>query len=153
MIRRVHVGSIHALGGTHYSPEQLAAWMHGRRAQHYRRAMERGETMLVAEDQGRIVGFSSMEANEIRAVFVAPDRAGMGVGAMLLEALEDSARERGVLRLVVYASLNGEAFYQHQGYRRVGQLELRLTNGAMLPAVMMVKGLRRTRRNAAGTSC
>ena len=44
----------------------------------------------------------------------------LGVGSMLLEALESEARKRGLHGIIVHAQLFALSFYERHGYRPVG---------------------------------
>src|ERR1700683_4792433 len=79
------------------------------------------------------------DAAKIRAFFVHPHWARRGIGTLILEACEKAAREAGFTRLEMGATLSGVAFYRAQGYVALGNLEVRLSNGEMLPIVRMAK--------------
>ena len=118
----VHKASVRGLCAGHYTPEQIEAWVGGRRPDHVRHAMtEGGETMFVAErgGGGEVVGFASLHGAEVIAVYVTPAATGRGTGAALLHAVEGEAAARGIGRLHLTASLNAVPFYAAQGYRRV----------------------------------
>jgi GNAT superfamily N-acetyltransferase len=79
------------------------------------------------------------DAAKIRAFFVHPDWARRGIGTLILEACENAARGAGFTRLEMGATLSGVAFYRAQGYTALENLEVRLSNGEMLPIVRMAK--------------
>ncbi len=79
------------------------------------------------------------DAAKIRAFFVHPDWARRGIGTLILEACENAAREAGFMRLEMGATLSGVAFYRAKGYAELENLEVRLSNGEMLPIVRMGK--------------
>jgi GNAT superfamily N-acetyltransferase len=79
------------------------------------------------------------DAAKIRAFFVHPDWARRGIGTAILEACEKAAREAGFTRLEMGATLSGVAFYRAKGYVALENLEVRLSNGEMLPIVRMAK--------------
>jgi GNAT superfamily N-acetyltransferase len=56
------------------------------------------------------------EPARIRAFFVAPDRARMGIATALLTACEDAARAHGFTRTALMATLPGVPFYTRHGY-------------------------------------
>jgi putative acetyltransferase len=53
-------------------------------------------------------------------LYVAPESAGQGVGAGLLDLLEGLMRERGFPSVRLEASLNARGFYLRRGYRAAG---------------------------------
>jgi putative acetyltransferase len=141
-IRNVHVASIRALCAGEYTPEQIAAWTANARPERYRRAMAEGEIMFVAERGPRIVGFSALRDDEVRAVYVHPRLTRRGVGTLLLRAAEEAARARGIVELHLSASLTAVPFYRSQGYRECGNATHRLSTGMLIPCVEMAKRLR-----------
>jgi GNAT superfamily N-acetyltransferase len=85
----------------------------------------------------------AQDAAKIRAFFVHPNWARRGIGTLILEACERAARAAGFTRLEMGATLSGVAFYRAKGYTALENLEVRLSNGEMLPIVRMTKGFRR----------
>ncbi|MHB9287157.1 GNAT family N-acetyltransferase [Halobacteriales archaeon Cl-PHB] len=91
--------------------------------------LDTGGTFLVVEDaQERIVGMGGLQVEgdegELFRMRVDPDCQREGVGADLLGALEDAARERGVERLEAETATRQEAamqFYPSHGYERVDE--------------------------------
>jgi N-acetylglutamate synthase-like GNAT family acetyltransferase len=79
------------------------------------------------------------DAAKIRAFFVHPEWARRGIGSMILEACENSAREFGFTRLEMGATLSGVAFYKAKGYTEVENRQVPLGNGETLPIVRMAK--------------
>lgn len=141
-VGRVHRGAIRELCGTHYTDEQIEAWSGPRPAGHFAKVI-RAKEFYVAEEGGEMVGFGSLnaEACEVDAVYVAPAAAGRGVGMKLLGAVEERARELGLKRLRVDASLNAVGFYERAGYVLQGKGAHRLWNGIDLPCAYLSKEL------------
>ena len=79
------------------------------------------------------------DAAKIRAFFVHPQWARRGIGALILEACENAARDAGFTRLEMGATLSGVAFYKAKGYAALENLEVALGNGEVLPIVKMAK--------------
>jgi putative acetyltransferase len=140
-LRNVHVASIRTLCADEYTPEQIAAWIENIRPAGYRRAMADGELMFVAERRPRIMGFSSLLEDEVRAVYVHPCFARQGVGSMLLRAVEEEAQARGIAALRLDASLTAVPFYRSHGYQERGAARHWLPTGDPLPCVRMAKRL------------
>ena len=87
--------------------------------------------LLVARSGGEIVGSGQLSLSpwpnarhraEIQKLFVAASMRGRGVGATLLDALHDAAREHGRSLLVLNTRRRGGAgtFYEGLGYRVTG---------------------------------
>ncbi|WP_017903862.1 GNAT family N-acetyltransferase [Pseudomonas asplenii] len=76
-------------------------------------------TMLVAQQDERIVGTASLDGEVVRSVFVAPDTQGLGVGRALLVEVCRLAREAGVGLLKVPSTVTAEGFYARLGFEAV----------------------------------
>jgi GNAT superfamily N-acetyltransferase len=79
-------------------------------------------TVLVAECEGRTIGFGCLSAKgdgsgEIADIFVEPDEIGRGAGQMVMEALIGRAQALGLRRLVVDADPHARGFYEKLGFR------------------------------------
>lgn len=151
-IARVHVAAIRDLNSPFYTPEQIAAWSSDKQPERYVQALEDGEFMVVAElPEGDIVGFGSSMGDEIRAVYVDPGHARLGIGSRLLDALESEARSRGESSLRLDSSLGAVAFYTAHGYVARERVLHRLRGGCQLECVPMTKAINRSsRRNSRG---
>lgn len=80
-----------------------------------------GSDTVVAEDDGRVVGFVSMAGDEVGGLFVDPDRHRQGIGRRLL-AHAVIGRER--LELGVFeANAGARRFYAAMGFREDGSAE------------------------------
>lgn len=81
------------------------------------------------------------DAAKIRAFFVHPDWARMGVGSRILQACEDAAREAGFSRCEMGATLTGAKLFGARGYEARERIEVPLKNGERLPVIRMEKGI------------
>jgi GNAT superfamily N-acetyltransferase len=86
-----------------FSPEHVAAQIAVRQA-------------YVAIIDGVVVGTASLQGRVVRSVYVDPNHQGKGVGARLMDTVEQLARENAVNSLSVPSSITAQAFYQHIGY-------------------------------------
>ena len=91
-------------------------------------------TLLVAVDEGSIVGTATMAAHgsgwaeaaepgeaELRMLAVAPGQGGRGIGQALLEAVIAEARAQGVRRMVLFSQESmtvAQAMYRKRGFHR-----------------------------------
>jgi putative acetyltransferase len=72
---------------------------------------------LVATIEGSPVGFAAMQGpDRIEMLYVHPDAAGQGVGALLYDALEKLAGGRKASRLVADVSDTAEEFFRRRGF-------------------------------------
>lgn len=154
-VRDVHVAAVRELGSAAYDERVVAAWAgdENRDPRSYRVAGE-DVVFLVAVDAGDVVGFGELTTAEdatdgyevdadaeIRAVYVAPDHAGEGVGTALLTDLEARDRASGVSTVVLIASLNAVGFYERHGYERVVEREYAFGENVTGRVVVMRKKL------------
>ena len=138
----VHIRSIRELCAKDYTPRQIESWTRYKSADNYRGGMvEGGEAIFVAEVEGRIIGFASLEADEITSVYVAPARISRGAGRALVEAAEAHARDQGVETIRLRSTITAIGFYQKMGYRRVEETVFVLRDGVPLECVWMDKPL------------
>jgi ribosomal protein S18 acetylase RimI-like enzyme len=85
---------------------------------------EQGSTFLVAEREGRVVGFAqymrrSSESVELTRIYVLPDRQHSGIGTQLLEAGLAAFAQQGFTRLTVLVerdNILGRRFYEKMGF-------------------------------------
>jgi len=90
-----------------FSPERL-------------RALAATRSIYLYEQEGAVLGVIGLEGGRVYNFFVSPDRQGSGIGGMLLDFVEEQARNRGQRILAVDSSLTAASFYTSRGYRRTG---------------------------------
>ena len=78
--------------------------------------LDRGD-VLVAEMDGRVVGFAAIEGGELDGLFVEPDCWHRGIGRALVEAATHEARRRGLSLVTVVAGPSAKGFYERCGFR------------------------------------
>ena len=83
----------------------------------------------------------AIDAAKIRAFFIHPDYARMGIGTMLLSACENAARASGFTRFEAGATLTGVKLFAVRGYVATGEVELQLEDAVTLRVVHMLKTL------------
>ena len=79
------------------------------------------------------------DAAKVRAIFVHPDYARLGLGSLILATVESAAREAGFARYEMGSTLTGVPLYRLKGYVEVERIGVPLWNGEALPVVKMVK--------------
>ena len=114
--------TVHTVCKPNYSPEQLDAWASG---QVDLEAWDRSfltHTTLVAEADGRIVGFGDMdESGYLDRLYVHVCFQRRGVGSALVGALEAAVPRQ---RYTVHASRTALPFFLSRGYRIVQRREV-----------------------------
>ena len=74
----------------------------------------------VVELNGAVVGAGAIHGDRLEGLYAAPEFAGRGVGAGLLDRLEALMRDRGFRSVHAEASTNARDFYLRRGYRATG---------------------------------
>ncbi|MBP1927475.1 phosphinothricin acetyltransferase [Methanolinea mesophila] len=90
--------------------------------------------LIVAESGGTVIGFGMLKpfmpftafrSAATASYFIGPGHTRVGVGTMILERLEHTAKDAGVTTLLVHISSKNEAsirFHQRNGFAEVGRL-------------------------------
>lgn len=127
---------------THYAPEQITVWTASPVPPAYAAMLAAGGGIVAMQDDA-ITGYAMLDANkqEVDAVFVDPACAGLGIGKRLLAALELLARQRGIVRLHLSASLNAVPFYAAAGFVALREEAYAHPSGISLASVAMEKAL------------
>ena len=81
----------------------------------------------------------AVDAAKIRAFFIAPAFARMGVGTLILEACEMAAIAAGFRKLEMSATLTGVKLFSARGYVEIERMALDIGGGETLPVVHMEK--------------
>jgi len=79
------------------------------------------------------------EAAKVRAIFVHPDFARQGLGALILAHVESAAYAAGFRHYEMGSTLTGVPLYTLKGYVAVEQIAVPLKNGESLLIVKMIK--------------
>jgi putative acetyltransferase len=74
----------------------------------------------IAELGGVVAGWGAIHDDVLEGLYTAPEYAGQGVGAGLLDRLEALMRGRGFEVVRAEASTNARGFYLRRGYRVTG---------------------------------
>jgi ribosomal protein S18 acetylase RimI-like enzyme len=137
----VQVNSIKEICKSHYTQNELRAWLGLLKPGRYKETIE-SKAVFVAIDGDAIVGFGQLdqENGHIEDLYVRPDHAKRGVGMKILLALEDVAKKSGSLLLHGNSTLNAIRFYEKAGYRVTRQKKYLLPND-MVACIHIVKKL------------
>ena len=93
-IAAVHVDTWQAAYQDVFGAERLAGIDTPRRVAGWTRALEEGEPIFVADGDGRVVGFVSLRACELRAIYALPETWGSGAGPALMRAADNPRARR-----------------------------------------------------------
>ena len=100
---------------------------------------DRGCTFVLETD--RIVGTGTLLGPEIKRVFVDPSLHRQGLGALLIEALEHEALNKGIRKISLCASLPSKQFYDTLGYVTDCRTFIPVQKGKRLDYFLMIKNL------------
>ena len=116
-----------------YTREEVEDWAScGDSVEQMKDLLARNDYVAALNEQGEIIGFSSMNAEGyLHSLFVHKDYQQVGVGSLLLSAVEKRAWEYGVSEITSEVSLTARPFFEKRGYevvkdqkRRANRLEL-----------------------------
>ncbi|MFL9826973.1 GNAT family N-acetyltransferase [Rhodoplanes sp. SY1] len=117
LLAEIFRASVEELTGDDYSEAQQEAWMTAAADEAAFGKRVTDALALVVTLNGTPVGFVTLTGGEtIDLLYVHPGVAGMGAGAMLVDAIEKLAGARGAKTLVVDASDNARNFFEKRGY-------------------------------------
>jgi putative acetyltransferase len=124
----------------HYSQEQVLAWSDA--ANHWERWVQKMQQqhVLLAFEQGKLVGFGSLRNDYIDLLYVHKDHQGKGIASALYNVLEGRARELGMQALATDASFNARPFFERKGFIFV-VLRDYVLNGVEISNCRMIKSL------------
>jgi putative acetyltransferase len=137
--------AIRGLAVSHYAPDAIEGWVVPVTIESIADLMLNAdqEIRVVAELDGTPVGIGALVVgrSELRACYVSPQAARRGCGSALVREIERVAREHGVSRRTLAASMNAEPFYAAHGYEVRNRSDVVLRNGHRMAAVWMGKTL------------
>ena len=116
-----------------YTREEVEDWAScGENAEHMKDLLARNDYIAALNERDEIIGFSSMNTRGyLHSLFVHKDYQRVGIGSLLLSAVEKKAREYGVAEITSEVSLTAHPFFEKNGYevmkvqkRRANRLEL-----------------------------
>jgi putative acetyltransferase len=117
VLAEIFRASIEELTGDDYSESQREAWAAVADDEvAFAEKLAKHLTLLGTMD-GSPVGFASLDGPErIDMLYVHPAAAGLGIGGMLIDALEKLAAARGAAKLAADVSDNAVEFFKRRGY-------------------------------------
>jgi putative acetyltransferase len=117
VLAAIFAASVEELTADDYTEDQRAAWASIADDEEAFAQRLGARLTLVATIDGAPVGFAALEgADAIDLLYVLPSAAGLGVGALLCDALEKLGAARGAKKMTVDASDTAEPFFRKRGY-------------------------------------
>lgn len=141
--------SIHAIGSESYSAAQRQAWAPQPKDYGYWQQRLNQKPPFVAEVEGQIVGFMTLEANgHIDWTYTHKDFQRRGIASALYAYLESAARTQRIESLWVEASLLAKPFFAKRGFHVVRQNDTKRL-GEILINYTMEKSLKKAKGESA----
>lgn len=130
--------------GTLYTPQDLATFLESTHSESAVAAeiADPGKLYRLAELDGELVGYGKLglvcgwpeyargkQAIEIKQLYTAPNQAGRGIGAALIDWMLAEARQRGAdeIQLSVWSENHGaQRFYARYGFDKVADIHFRV---------------------------
>ena len=117
LLAEIFRASIGELTVDDYSEAQREAWAAAADDEQAFGARLAKQLTLLGTIDGSPVGFASLDGNErLEMLYVHPAAAGLGVGTMLVDALEKLAAARGAKRLTAEVSDSAHDFFKARGF-------------------------------------
>lgn len=131
--------TVHTINRKDYTPEQLDAWADGHVDLAAWDASFLAHHTVVAEEDGRLVGFGDMDQNGyLDRLYVHKDYQGRGIAKALCDCLENRGREvqKAGGCFTTHASITARPFFERRGYQTVKEQQVerrgqKLTNYVM----------------------
>lgn len=142
VIVRLYYDTVIHVNSRDYTPEQIQAWSPGVWPDSFwRERFKRAYKVFIAEIAGEIVGFSEYHADgHVDTFDVHYEHQGQGVGARLMQCIEEEANRTGVNKLYLEASITGRPFFARMGFDVVGET-VKEYRGAVFRQALMEKRL------------
>lgn len=100
-------------------PTVLDSWLEGKTPDRVKQWLSNpANEMIVAKQDGGIVGVGCARGNQVILNYVSPDARFRGVSDAILKALEHRIRERGGDTVTLESTTTALQFYRSRGYRR-----------------------------------
>ncbi|MBD0337291.1 MAG: GNAT family N-acetyltransferase [Cyanobacteria bacterium Co-bin13] len=116
-MRSLFCQTVHQVNSRDYSPEQIQVWASSANDEARWRALPQNSQVLVAEQTGKVVGFTNLEADgHIDMFFVHHQHQGQGVGKRLMQSLETLAQAQQLNRLYSEVSITARPFFLRHGF-------------------------------------
>jgi N-acetylglutamate synthase-like GNAT family acetyltransferase len=123
-----------------YPPEAIEFFKNHHSQENILQDIERGY-IVMAESNGQLLGTGTIIGTSIRRVFINPEYQHHGIGKIIANKLERKARENGMAKLDLSASLKSCQFWEAMGFVSTGEFALPVANGQKLIFYEMTKTL------------
>jgi N-acetylglutamate synthase-like GNAT family acetyltransferase len=122
-------------------PEKIISWWVGKLTPEYIINKSKGRVCYVALLNKKIIGYISLDGNEIKKLHVNPDYHRKGAGKRLIQEIESFAVKNNLDNLVVESSIHAEKFYEKCGFKKL-KINYCEYNGEKFKLILMEKKLK-----------
>lgn len=124
-----------------YSAEEYESYVKKTATEENFKSILENDTVLVADEQGAVVGFVQFGAvkklaapdagsRELRRLYISPDRQGKGIGSALLQrAIEDMKDVKRIYLDVWEHNAGAQRLYESHGFKAIGEQRSILPSG------------------------
>lgn len=120
-----------------YSLEQVSIWGSRSRVEEQWDKSFENKMVWVAEEGKEILGFCELTSNGyIDRFYCAAGAIGKGIGKKLYQTLELAARNNGILKLSVAASITAKPFFLNLGFEIINEQTVYIDDVAFINFVM-----------------
>ena len=104
-----------------YSAAQIAIWKKANTPKAIRDSL-RKRIIFCAFSKGKLIGTIGLEGQEVVGLYVSYSKRGLGIGGILLQYLEEYARQQSIGKLNLTATPSAQPFYAAKGYTSIQQV-------------------------------
>lgn len=103
--------------------------------------LDEDEVAVAVDDEDNILGIVQVSTGPagcfLEKLFVEPDRAGAGVGRVLMDWACEAARRRGAPNMIIESDPGAVGFYTRYGAREAGTAPSESVSGRSLPRLLL----------------
>lgn len=140
LLLRLFYETVHTINAKDYSPELLKAWAPEMPDLKKWQTRFKAAKTVVAELDGKIVGFGNVEQGAIGMLYVDKDHQRQHVASTLLEKIEKRLMKKGVRTAVAEVSITAKPFFEKKGYAVVRE-NRKMLNGQTFMNYIMERAL------------
>ena len=134
LVSELFYGTVHSVNAKDYTAEQLAAWTGSSYALRTRRKDLSAQRTLIAETNGAVVGFGSIDRSGcLDLLFTHKDFQNQGIATTLCNELE-----KGYSTIKTFSSVTAKPFFVNRGYVIIKERETE-RSGVKLKNFEMIK--------------
>ena len=131
--------TIKKINACDYSDSQITAWINFQSVERIKKNIGMGHYIVCTDEKGEIFGVGSRVADQIHALYTAPDHVNQGIGSALLSRMEEDAKSEGINALEFLVTITALPFYMNRGYTRIADAFWTLPNGISIDVAKMKK--------------